>query len=254
MAWVDVDNASVDIPIFDSKSMSFKARVATLCRRLGGFGEDGASYEIVHALKNVSFRLKDGDRVGLIGRNGCGKTTLLRTIAGIYEPTAGQVRVSGETCAILDLMLGMDMDATGIENIYLRGYAVGMSRKAIGDIESEIADFTELGAHLNYPVRTYSAGMVLRLAFSASLMTPHDIMLLDEVIGVGDANFMQKARARLDDVLARSRIVVVASHSVDLLESMCNKGIYLRDGCLVECASIGETVSAYRRDIAVGAA
>jgi ABC-2 type transport system ATP-binding protein/lipopolysaccharide transport system ATP-binding protein len=254
MAWVEVDNVSVDIPIFDSKSVSFKARAATLFKRLGGFGGHGESCEIVHALRNVSFHLKDGDRVGLIGRNGCGKTTLLRTVAGIYEPTAGQVRVAGQTCAILDLMLGMDMDATGIENIYLRAYAVGISRKEISNIEREIADFTELGAHLKYPVRTYSAGMVLRLAFSASLIAPHEIMLLDEVIGVGDASFIQKARARLDDVIARSRIVVVASHSVELLESMCNKGIYLRDGCLVEFASIQETVAAYRRDIAVGAA
>src|SRR5262245_55211111 len=155
MAWIEVEGATVDIPVFDSRSMSLKARVGGLLRRSSRRSGAGPAHSVIRALEQVSFRLDDGDRVGLIGRNGSGKTTLLRVLGGIYEPTQGQVRVNGRTRTLLDLTLGIDLEATGLENVYLRGYALGMTRKMIAAAEAEICEFSELGARLEYPVRTY---------------------------------------------------------------------------------------------------
>ena len=252
MAWIEMDGVTIDFPVFDSGSMSVKSHMGATLRRLCGFEAPKPEHVTVRALEDISFRLVDGDRVGLIGKNGCGKTTLLRVLGGIHEPTQGQVRLSGRTSSLLDLTFGIDLEATGIENIYLRGYALGMTKKMIKRAEAEICDFTELGPRLQYPVRTYSSGMLLRLAFSISLISPHDIMLIDEVIGVGDASFIGKARAKLASTLAQCRIVVVASHALDLLEGICNKAIYLRDGHIVEFGPIGDVISTFGHEIAAG--
>jgi ABC-2 type transport system ATP-binding protein len=253
MPWIEIEEATVDIPVFDSRSMSLKARVGGMLRRPGQPAKAALGHAVIRALEQVSLRLVDGDRVGLIGRNGSGKTTLLRVLGGIYEPTQGQVRVSGRTRTLLDLTLGIDLEATGFENIYLRGYALGMTRKMIATAESEICEFSELGERLEYPVRTYSTGMLLRLAFSISLISPHEIMLIDEVIGVGDAGFIGKTRAKLASTVNRSQIVVVASHALDLLTAMCNKAIYLREGRIIAFGPAGDVISMYDRDIASGA-
>ena len=252
MTWVEVENVTIDIPVLDSHSVSLKRRVASALQRPAKNRETKPAQQIIRALEGVSFGLAEGDRVGLIGKNGSGKTTLLRVLAGIYEPMQGQVRLCGRTSTVLDLTFGIDMEATGIENVYLRGYALGMTKKMIKSVESEIVDFTELGQRLHHPVRTYSAGMILRLAFSISLMSPHEIMLIDEVISVGDASFIGKARATLESALAQSRIVVVASHAIDLIEGMCNKAIYLREGRIISFGPVSDVVSTFKRDIAVG--
>lgn len=250
MTWIEVDNVTIDLPLLDSHSVSLKRRIAAMLRNLGGSPVAKPSCEFVRALEGLSFTLVDGDRVGLIGKNGSGKTTLLRVLAGIYEPVQGQVRLLGRTSALLDLAFGLDMEATGIENIYLRGYALGMNKRTISKMEGEIAEFTELGERLSHPVRTYSTGMILRLAFSISFMAPHEIMLLDEVIGVGDASFISKATAKLTGVIAQSRIVVVASHAIDLIEGICNKALYLREGRIVKFGPVDDVVSTFKRDIA----
>lgn len=247
MIFAELENVGVHIPVYDSRSASLKVHIARIGRREERIAIDGQTHAVVQALKNVSFRIEDGDRVGLIGRNGSGKSTLLRVLAGIYEPTHGCVRIAGQSCTLLDLTLGMDMEATGTENIYLRGCALGLSRNAIRKVEQEIADFTELGDYLALPVRTYSSGMALRLAFGISLAAPHDIMLMDEIIGVGDAAFLAKAKARLDETLSRSSILVVASHATDLLRSMCNKGIFLQNGSVQMIGPIEEVLAAYQK-------
>ncbi len=249
MTWIEVENVTVDLPILDSHSVSLKRRIATVMKELSGGQTAKPVRHYVRALENVTFGLADGDRVGLIGKNGSGKTTLLRVLAGIYEPAQGQVRVSGRTSTLLDLTFGLDMEATGIENIYLRGYAVGMGTRMIKSVEAGIIEFTELGERLADPVRTYSTGMILRLAFSISFMAPHEILLLDEVIGVGDASFIGKTRARMASAITQSRIVVVASHAIDLIEGMCNKAIYLRDGRMIEFGPVADVISTFRREI-----
>jgi ABC-type polysaccharide/polyol phosphate transport system ATPase subunit len=252
MTWIDVENVTIDIPVLDSHSVSLKNRAAAILRRRVSGSREPSQQQFIRALENISFSLAEGDRVGLIGKNGSGKTTLLRVLAGIYEPMQGQVRLSGRTSALLDLTFGIDMEATGIENIFLRGYALGMTKTMIKKAESVIVEFTELGQRLQHPVRTYSAGMILRLAFSISLMSPHEIMLIDEIIGVGDASFIGKTRGKLESALAQSRIVVVASHAIDLIESICNKAIYLHEGRIVSFGPVADVVSAFKHEISAG--
>lgn len=250
MSWIAVENVTIDIPVINSHSVSLRTRVLSALQRRTKIRATKPPHQVIRALDDASFYLTEGDRVGLIGKNGSGKTTLLRALAGIYEPLQGTVRMSGRTTTVLDLTFGIDVEATGIENIYLRGYALGMTKKTIRNAETQIAEFTELGERLKHPVRTYSSGMILRLAFSISLMSPHEIMLIDEIIGVGDASFIGKARAMLEGTFARSGIVVVASHAIDLIEGMCNKAIYLREGRIIEFGAVSDVVATFRREIA----
>ena len=252
MAWIELDGVTIEFPVITGRSMSLKRSVLALAQSLGRAPGAGDRARMVTALHDLSLVFNEGDRVGLIGLNGSGKSTLLRVLAGIYEPVRGEVRVSGRTNALIDLAAGFDLEATGYENITLRGYTLGMSLAALRDLAPDVAAFTELGDRLNDPIRTYSAGMMLRLAFATLLMCPHDVLLLDEVIGVGDSAFLAKARNRLTSVLERSRIVVFASHALDLIEAICNKALYLREGRIAAFGSVGETISCYRKDLASG--
>ena len=246
MAWIEIDKVSVEFPIITGRTVSLKRSLLAIVRA----SRDADQARTITALHGLSFSIKNGDRVGIVGLNGSGKSTLLRLLAGIYEPTLGEVRISGRVNALVDLALGLDPEATGYENIALRGYALGMSVRSMRDLTPEVAAFTELGDRLNDPIRTYSAGMVLRLAFATSLMCPHDILLLDEIIGVGDAAFLAKARSWLTSVVEHSRVVVLASHALDLIETICNKAIYLRGGQVVAYGAVEETIALYQRDLA----
>lgn len=189
--------------------------------------KDKAHISSVTALNNISLDLKDGDRLGVMGPNGSGKSTLLRTLAGIYLPTSGSIEVKGSIASLIDISLGMDMEATGYENIRMRGIMMGMKLKQIKLIEEEIADFTELGQFLEMPIRTYSTGMHMRLGFAVSTAIPADIILMDEWLSVGDSDFISKAQKRLDNFIKRSSILVVASHSEDLISRVANQVLRL---------------------------
>jgi lipopolysaccharide transport system ATP-binding protein len=178
----------------------------------------------------VSFKLESGDRLGLVGHNGAGKTTLLRTIAGSYFPDEGIVDIQGKVASLLDLMVGMDTFATGLENIRLRGLVMGLTDKQIKQRSEEIAEFTGLGPFLGMPLKTYSAGMVARLAFSVTTAVDADIILMDEWIGVGDADFRHQAHERLMSLVEDAKIFVFASHDYGMLRIMCNKFIGIRGG------------------------
>lgn len=230
--------------------MSLKRTLLASARNPGRSSGGADRARAATALNDLSFAIKNGDRVGLVGLNGSGKSTLLRVLAGIYEPTRGEVRVKGHANALIDLTLGFDLEATGYENIALRGYALGMSFASMRHLTPDVAAFTELGDRLNEPIRAYSAGMMLRLAFATSLMCPHDILILDEVIGVGDAAFLTKARDHLMSAIERSGIVVLASHALDLIQGVCNKAIYLRDGRVAAFGPVTETVALYQKELA----
>jgi lipopolysaccharide transport system ATP-binding protein len=229
MPHIDIRGLSIRFPVYGSDHRSLKR---TITRSVGGvLGRSGAaSPPMVTALNNVSLRLEAGDRLGLIGHNGAGKTTLLRTIAGAYAPDAGVVEVEGKVATLLDLMTGMDPFATGIANIRLRGLVLGMSSKEIRARTEEIADFTELGPFLGMPVKTYSAGMVARLAFGITTAIDADVLLMDEWLGVGDAAFRDKAQNRLMGVVQNANILVLASHDFAMVRQMCNKFIGLVGG------------------------
>jgi lipopolysaccharide transport system ATP-binding protein len=200
----------------------------------GRIARDSGNRVTVCALDGVSFELKAGDRVGVVGHNGSGKTTLLRALAGIYEPVRGQISVSGRIASLLDLHLGIDPEATGYENIVLRAILAGLHPKEIRPKIDEIAAFTELDEYLEMPVRTYSSGMQVRLAFAVSTSVDADILLMDEWLSVGDSEFSKKASQRLERLVAQTSILVLASHSSDLIARLCNRVIRLEHGRIVE--------------------
>ncbi|WP_292903973.1 ABC transporter ATP-binding protein [Niveispirillum sp.] len=200
----------------------------------GRIGADQGSHVHIDALTDINLDLHEGDRIGLIGHNGAGKSTLLRTMAGIYEPTAGRVSVQGRVAPMFDLMLGIDPDATGRENVRLRGLLLGMSPADINTYADEIGDFSGLGGYLDLPVKVYSSGMLLRLMFAVATAISPEILLLDEWITAGDAAFMERAEQRVNGLIDRARMLVIASHSRPLIERLCNKVAVLEHGRVVD--------------------
>ncbi len=196
-----------------------------------------------------TFGCESGDRIGLIGHNGAGKSTLLRVMAGIYSPTVGNVSCDGKIVPLLDISLGMDDNSTGRQNIRLRGLLLGMNDSEIQAKQEEIAEFCELGDYLDLPLRTYSSGMRVRLAFAVSTAVDADILLLDEVMGVGDASFMNKAKARLQDLHHRAEIVVLAMHSNTEIRRVCNKVLWMDRGRVRAFGPVEEVVSAYEAQV-----
>lgn len=199
----------------------------------------------VRALDEITVDLEVGDRVGLIGHNGSGKSSMLRLLGGIYHPTAGTISRSGAVGSLLDISLGMSPDATGRENIYLRGALQGISRKEITRLIPGIIEFSELGDFIELPMRTYSSGMLLRLAFSVSTVLSPDILLMDEWLAVGDEAFQEKAEARLHEVVSRTSILVIASHSPSLIRRQCNRVLFLEHGRLVADGTPEEVLPKY---------
>ncbi len=243
MASIELSNVSIVFPIYCAGNRSFKNVV--LAATTGGRIGRAANHVIVQALDNVSFTLQDGDRVALIGHNGAGKTTLLRVLAGIFQPASGWVRVDGRVTPMFDVNLGIDPESTGYENIVLRGLYLGLTRAEIMRRRDAVAEFTELGQFLGFPVRTYSAGMQARLAFAMATCIDPDILLLDEGIAAGDANFLEKANERLDQFIRRAGILVLASHSAELVRRFCNKAIVMYHGQIKCVGSVDEAMQMY---------
>jgi ABC-type polysaccharide/polyol phosphate transport system ATPase subunit len=243
MARISAKGLSVSFPIYDLKGRSLRKDLF----RIGTGGRIVAteSNVFVSALEDISFSLNSGQRLGLIGHNGAGKTTLLKVLAGIYEPAAGQLRVEGNVAPLFDLMGGMDMDATGWENIRLRGILLGFTPRQIKAKMEEIAEFSDLGHYLSMPIRTYSAGMLVRLAFSISTSSQADILLMDEMIGAGDAAFISKAETRLKDFVKNASILVLATHAVPILRQWCTHAMLLHHGCMVQLGQIEDVLRKY---------
>jgi lipopolysaccharide transport system ATP-binding protein len=231
-AVVSVRDLHVEFPIYGGKSRSLKN--AVLRAATGGLiAEDAAHRVVVKALNGVSFELRDGDRVGLVGHNGSGKSTLLRVIAGAYEPVGGTIEVKGRIASMLNITLGMDYEATGYENILIRAVIMGFKPEEIDPLVDEIVAFSELGDYIDMPMRTYSSGMALRLAFAVSTCVTADILLMDEWLSVGDEAFKAKAQERLHALISQAKIMVLASHDESLIKSNCNKILRLAHGELV---------------------
>jgi lipopolysaccharide transport system ATP-binding protein len=202
----------------------------------------------VTALRDVAIKIERGERVGIIGFNGAGKTTLLKVMCGIYAPTAGRVVVEGDIACLFELATGFEMEATGWENILTRGLLLGLSRVEIRDRMRNIAEFTELGSALDRPLKTYSAGMFVRLAFAVSTAISPDVLLLDEVIAAGDVRFHEKARRRLEEMVQRASILVLVSHSMETVRQMCRRAIWLNEGTVQQDGPADEVTAAYERD------
>lgn len=247
MASIDLIDASVDIPIFNSRGRSLKT---SLIRRVGGqVGTDDNDVVTVKALRDVNLTLRPGDRIGLIGHNGAGKSTLLRVFAGSYEPSTGRADISGTVSSLIDMEMGMDAELTGADNIIQRGVFIGMSLKEARRNIPKIAEFAELGPYLDLPMRTYSSGMRMRLAFATSTTRHSDILLFDEMIGFGDASFATRAKERFDGLMKNAKILALASHSLESLETYCNCAVLLEAGSIVAAGSVAEVWKAYLRSV-----
>jgi lipopolysaccharide transport system ATP-binding protein len=238
MTRVHAENIVVDFPVYGSKSRSLKntfIRAATG----GALAADAADRVVVRALDGLNFEILEGDRVGIMGHNGSGKTTLLRVIAGAYEPVRGSVETTGRVASMLDIMIGVDWEATGYENIYLRAALMGIRPRDVAPLVNEICEFSELGDYIEMPLRTYSSGMVMRLAFAISTCISADIILMDEWLSVGDAAFREKAQQRLQRMLDQAKILVLASHDERLIRDNCNRILRLDHGRLVGDERVG---------------
>lgn len=200
------------------------------------------------ALKNITFNVKRGEVLGLIGHNGAGKSTLLRVIAGVYTPDEGEVHVKGQVSPLLSLGAGFQPDLTGRENIYMNGVLLGISKKEIDAKINDIIEFSGLKDFIDAQVRTYSSGMVARLGFSIATMIEPDILLIDEILSVGDKEFRDKARKKMEQLMKKARVIVIATHNTATITDLCNKVIWLHKGRIRATGSPSDIIYMYEQN------
>ena len=244
MASIVFDKVCVDFPIYNASARSLKKRLFQVATG-GQISANSSGRVIIRALEDLTLTIKDGDRVGLLGHNGAGKSTLLRLLSGVYEPSSGRAEIKGEIGSLIDVSFGIDPEASGRENIYLRGALLGLTRAGIKAKLDEIIDFSELGDFIDMPVRTYSSGMHLRLAFSVSTIIRPEILLMDEWLSVGDEGFRVRAEARMNELVESTHILVIASHSRELVRDTCNRAIWLEHGKIKMDGTPEEVTQAY---------
>lgn len=249
MVEIDLDRVSLDFKVRRFKHLTLKEFLVR-----GLFKRATNPVLHVHALQDISLRVGEGERVGIIGHNGAGKSTLLKLLAGIYPPSQGTRAVRGRISSLFDITLGFEPDASGRENIYYRGYLQGETPRSIRVKEQEIADFTELGEFLDMPVRYYSAGMMIRLAFAIATACEPEILIVDEVLSVGDLSFQQKASQRIRAMMAQARLMVIVSHDLHSLQNLCTRIVWLDHGRVRQVGPPAETVAAYQNHVQRAAA
>ncbi|MCB1509491.1 MAG: ABC transporter ATP-binding protein [Hyphomicrobiaceae bacterium] len=246
MATITLRDIALTYPVIDG-DRSFRKILAS--KYVGGIigQQQGGGRPHVNALRGINLQLKDGDRLGLVGHNGAGKSTLIKLLGGVLEPTSGQLEITGSRATLVTQGLGVDPEDTGYENIKLCGLYLGMKPHEIEERTQEIADFTELGDFLHLPVKTYSSGMVVRLAFAITTAISPEIMIMDEGIGAGDARFAKKAQGRIDSMINSCSIMVLASHSPSLIQQMCTTAAILSHGEVIAQGTVEDIMKEYDR-------
>ncbi len=243
MACIEVENVSLTYPVYGQNARSFKSTLIN--KATGGRLGTSSGNVIVEALKDVSFKLEKGDRLAIIGHNGAGKSTLLKVLAKIYEPTKGTVHIHGMTNCLFDIMMGMDLELNGYENIFLRGIILGLSKAEIRKIIPKVEDFSELGDFMKMPIKSYSSGMKVRLAFGIITNVYSEILLIDEVVNVGDAKFIEKAKVQMRSLVHQSEFLVLSSHDVHVIREFCNKALWLEKGVVKHLGTVDEVLKLY---------
>jgi lipopolysaccharide transport system ATP-binding protein len=238
---ISLRNVNLHYSVTAFRERSLKSLVMNLVR----LRRETKGLRDIHALKDINIEIGSGERVGLLGHNGAGKSTLLKTIAGLYPTSAGTRIVKGVVRSIFEIGLGFEPDATGRENILYRGLLLGLTPKFMRGIQEEVVAFADLGEFIDYPVKTYSTGMQVRLAFAISTAVGGDVLLLDEVIGAGDANFMIKARERIMRLVEQSEILVLASHDLNAVAGICQRGVILHHGQVIFDGPISDAIARY---------
>jgi ABC-type polysaccharide/polyol phosphate transport system ATPase subunit len=245
-ASVRLRDVAVEFPIYTGSSRSLKKLLFNTTSQ-GNLARDARDRITVKALNNIDLDILHGERLALIGANGAGKSTLLKVLAGIYAPTAGSFHSQGRVSALLTASVGLNPEATGRENIITRGMYMDVHPREMRACADEIADFTELGYHIDMPVRTYSSGMMVRLCFAVATAVHPEILLMDEWLGTGDAAFLNKARRRMEEFITNTSILVLASHSMPLLREWCTRAIWLDNGRIVAAGEVDEVAALYER-------
>jgi lipopolysaccharide transport system ATP-binding protein len=244
MSNIKFEKVSIEFPIFNATGRSLTSSLLKVATG-GLLDADPNGRVMVRALSDLNIEIFEGERVGLVGHNGAGKSTMLRALSGAYYPSKGNVQVSGSVGSLIDISLGINPEATGRENIFIRGALLGLSKAEIQKQFIEIVEFSELGEFIEMPVRTYSSGMHLRLAFAVSTIVRPEILLMDEWLSVGDESFKQKAEERLAQLVSSTKILVIASHSRELITSTCNRVIWLEHGQIKMDGPTSEVVPIY---------
>jgi len=244
MNHIKLDDVSVHFALFEPGARSLRKKVIHAATG-GKLARDVKGHTVVKALNHISFDIREGERVGLLGANGAGKTTLLGVLAGVYEPNIGRATIQGSVGSLINITLGTDAESTGRENILLRAALLDIPRQEILGRMEEVIEFSELGEFIDLPVRTYSTGMNMRLAFSVATMLRPEILLMDEWLSVGDREFRAKAQQRMSELLDASRIMVVATHSKELISKQCTRAIWLEHGGIKMDGSAEEVAAAY---------
>ncbi|MDC0947856.1 ATP-binding cassette domain-containing protein [Gammaproteobacteria bacterium] len=247
MAQVKLENVSVRFPIYNQFGRSLKSHV--LMTATGGRLSRDRGTVVVDALHEVNLTAKAGDRYALLGHNGAGKTTLLKVLAGIYNPTAGSITIDGTVASLFSSMVGFDRDRSGLENVEVTARLMGLKRQQIREIKEEVAEESGLGEYLNLPIRTYSSGMLTRLAFCLAMRHDSDIFLIDESVITGDARFVGRSMERVTRTIDDTPILFLASHSPDLLRRFCNKGLLFNAGHVEKFDTVEELLRAYQRGV-----
>jgi lipopolysaccharide transport system ATP-binding protein len=237
VAHVSAKDIVVEFPIYGAKSRSLKTRVLNAATG-GRLARDAGERVIVRALNGLSFEFNESDRVGVVGHNGSGKSTLLRVLVGAYEPVKGSIKTVGRIASMLSVSLGMDVEATGYENVFLRAAIMGLTPKQTATLADEICEFSGLGDYIHMPMRTYSSGMSMRLAFAISTSVAADIVVMDEWLSAGDHAFAEQAQNRLTRLVDQAKILVLASHDEQLIRRTCNKVLQLDHGDMVKFAAL----------------
>ncbi len=249
MARIELDDVSLTFTVRKGERIRFKDYVLR-----GLFLRGGPPQMAVRALSNISFAAGDGERVGVIGHNGAGKSTLLKMLAGIYPPTAGTRTVDGRVCSLFDISLGFEAEETGWDNIRYRAYLQGETPKTLAKKIDAIADFSELGEFLDLPIRYYSGGMLIRLAFSIATSMDPEVLLVDEILAVGDMAFQIKARARMMEMMRQARLMVMVSHDLSCLPVLCDRVLWMQHGEVVMDGPTDAVIAAYKASMLATAA
>ena len=239
--YIKMDNVNLYYPSHVYNTKTLKQEFFSLLK----LQHEKEKLQDVHALKNFSLEINEGERVGVIGFNGAGKSTLLRTLAGIYPIQSGKIDIQGDVRSMFELTLGFEMESTGRENIMYRGLMLGGTPKEVRAREQEIIDFAELGEFIDYPIRSYSSGMLVRLAFAISTAVKGDILLVDEVLSAGDINFQKKAKQRMLNVMDNAKILVLVLHDMSTIQDVCNRTILIRKGEIIADGKPEEVVREY---------
>ncbi|QDT36373.1 ABC transporter ATP-binding protein [Stratiformator vulcanicus] len=241
MRQINLSNAKLTFDVYDDKSFSFKqAFISWMLRR------PQPRRRRIEAIKDVTLSIVEGERVGIIGNNGSGKSTILRMMAGVYPPTAGRCEIDGNVNALFDFSLGFEQNATGRDNVYYRGYLQGQSPSSIRNHIDEIIEFSELDEFIDIPIRCYSAGMLVRLGFAISTAVDPDILLIDECLAAGDASFQAKAAARMDEMISRAQLIVLVSHDLGAIERLCTRVVWMERGNVVLDGPAADVIAAYQ--------